>query len=181
MIFGHHLEIVIVAIAGFSFTSASLFAQSEPSRGQNPRRQELERRFKERVGALVQRRLQLTPDQMTRLQATNRQFEQRRILLASQERDLPKELRSQLLLGDKADQNKVSQLLEQSFRIQRQRLDLAESEQRELAKFMTPVQRAKYFGLQNELRKRAQELRPRGVKRPPNRRGTLRPKAPRGM
>lgn len=172
--------IFFVAIAVFALSSSS-FAQVAGGGGQNARRQELERRFRERTGELVQSRLQLTADQMSRLQATNRQFEQRRIQLTSQERDHRQELRSQILSGDKADQNRVSLLLDQTLRLQRQRLDLAESEQRELAKFMTPVQRAKYFGLQGELRKRTQELGQRGMKRPPNRRGPLRPNAPRGM
>jgi Spy/CpxP family protein refolding chaperone len=63
--------------------------------------------------------------------------------------------------ADAANQQKVAGLLDQLMRLQRQRLDLVEGEQRELAKFLTPVQRAKYLGLQNQLRQRMQELRDR--------------------
>jgi hypothetical protein len=63
------------------------------------------------------------------------------------------------MMGDSANQAKVSQLLDQSVQIQRQRLDLLQSEQRELGKFLNPVQRAKYLGLQTEMRQRAQQMR----------------------
>ena len=65
------------------------------------------------------------------------------------------------MLGEKANQNKVGQLLDETLNLERQRLDLVQSEQRELAKFLTPVQRAKLFGIQNEMRRRTQEMRMR--------------------
>ena len=151
-----------------SFTAA--VAQVPPQGGGMPgeggsRRQMLEQRLRERTGELVQRRLQLTPDQMTRLQATNRQFEQQRTALVMKEREIRRELRQQLVSGV-ADQNRVAALLDQAMLMERQRLDLTQNEQRELAKFLTPVQRAKLFGLQNEIRQRAQEMRTRPMGRP---------------
>jgi integrin beta 8 len=125
---------------------------------QGARRQMLEQRLRERTGDLVRRRLQLTDDQMTKLQSTNRQFEQQRMSLIGKEREVRQELRRQLTSGT-ADQNRVASLLDQAMQLERQRLDVQQSEQRELAKFLTPVQRAKLFGLQNEMRRRAQELR----------------------
>jgi Spy/CpxP family protein refolding chaperone len=91
------------------------------------------------------------------------------------ERDVRRELREQLMSGT-ADQTRVASLLDQAMLLERQRLDLTQSEQREFAKFLTPVQRAKLFGLQNEMRRRAQELR----NRPPGRPGPggMRPRRP---
>jgi len=155
---------------------------------QGARRQMLEQRLRERTGDLVRRRLQLTDDQMAKLQTTNRQFEQQRMSLIGKERDVRQELRRQLTSGT-ADQNRVGVLLDQAMQLERQRLDVMQSEQRELAKFLTPVQRAKLFGLQNELRRRAQELRNGQMQRKgqgqmegqrPMRPGQLRPGAPRG-
>ncbi len=144
--------------------------------GTGPRRQVLEQRLRERTGELVRRRLQLTPDQMTKLQSTNRQFEQRRGALLMKEREVRRELRQQLTSGT-ADQNRVGTLLDQTMQLERQRLDVVQNEQRELAKFLTPVQRAKLFGLQNEMRRRAQELRNRPAARPGagGQRGPIRP------
>lgn len=132
-----------------------------PPQGAQPNqpREVLEQRLRQRTGEMVKRRLGLTDDQMAKLQATNKSFETQRTDLMKRERDTRMKLRGQLLSGDSANQNRVSQLLDQAIQIQRQRIDLLQSEQRELAKFMTPVQRAKYIGFQNEMRQRAQTLR----------------------
>lgn len=132
---------------------------SQQAPGANPRRAELEQRLRQRTGEIVQRRLGLTQDQMTKLQAANKDFEKQRMDLMSRERTTRQMLRAQIMMGDSANQTKVNQLLDQSIQIQRQRLDLLQSEQRELGKFLNPVQRAKYLGLQSEMRQRAQQLR----------------------
>lgn len=159
----------------FLMTSAApVMAQQAQAPAQNERRAMLEQRLRERTGAIVKQRLGLTDAQMTRLQATNKQFESQRTALMTRERDVRRQLRLEILSGDSANQNQVSQLLDQAMQLERQRLDLQQNEQRELSKFMTPVQRAKLFGLQNELRKRAQEMRNRQMEnrgRPPLRRG----------
>lgn len=145
--------------------TALAFGQPTPPAGAKgaepgPRRQMLEQRLRERTGDVVKRRLQLTDDQMVKLQNTNKQFEQQRTALLMKERDVRRELRQQLTSGT-ADQNRVGVLLDQAMQLERQRLDLTQNEQREMARFLTPVQRAKLFGLQNEMRRRAQELRNR--------------------
>ncbi|HEX2723533.1 MAG TPA: Spy/CpxP family protein refolding chaperone [Gemmatimonadaceae bacterium] len=142
------------------------------------RRALLEQRLRERTGELVRRRLQLTDDQMTRLQATNRDFEPKRVELLKKESEVRRDLREQLTSGT-ADQNRVAALLDQTMQLERQRLELVQTEQRELAKFLTPVQRAKLFGLQSELRKRTQDLRngPRQRPGPPGKRRARRPPA----
>ena len=130
-----------------------------------PRRAELERRFHERTGEIVRRRLNLNADQMARLQTVNKSFESQRVSLAMRERETRRALRDELMSSANPNQGKVAELLDQMLRVQRQRLDLVESEQRELAKFLTPVQRARYFGLQNQMRRRMQELQERGQMR----------------
>ena len=153
------------ALLAFSATgTVALAQQSPPPPGQNPRREMLEERLRERTGQMVQRRLELNEDQMKQLQASNRQFEKQRGDLIAREREIRRDLRAQML-ADKPDQNRVSQLLDQSLQLERQRLDLVQGEQRELAKFLTPVQRAKLLAIQAELRRRSQELRDRQLKR----------------
>jgi Spy/CpxP family protein refolding chaperone len=92
--------------------------------------------------------------------------------MIAREREIRRDLRAQIM-AEKPDQNRVSQLLDQTLQLERQRLDLVQSEQRELAKFLTPVQRAKLFAIQTELRRRTQEIRNR-----PLNRGNLRPGRP---
>jgi len=148
---------IAAVIVGSSIAGAQVPGGPKP----DERRQMLEQRLRERTGEVVQRRLGLSDAQMRQLQSTNQQFESRRTQLFSREREIRRSLRSELMLGEKANQNKVGQLLDETLNLERQRLDLVQSEQRELAKFLTPVQRAKLFGIQNEMRRRTQEMRMR--------------------
>jgi hypothetical protein len=126
-----------------------------------PRREALERQLRERTAQVVQRRLGLDDEQMRRLQATNRQFQEQRMALFARERDARQALRREMAADDQANQSRVAQLLDQTLLLERQRLDLLQAEQRELAKFLTPVQRAKLLGIQTELRRRTQDMRRR--------------------
>jgi Spy/CpxP family protein refolding chaperone len=119
----------------------------------------LERQFRERFAEVVKRRLNLNETQMQQLGRVNDRFERDRMQLLRDERRARQALRAEVLAGDSADQKKVAGLLDELLTIQRRRLDLAESEQRELATFMAPTQRAKYFAIQDELRKRLENLR----------------------
>lgn len=150
--------IALIVVAG----SASMaHAQGVPRQDVPPQRAELEQRLRQRTAEVVRRRLELNDDQMARLATVNQQLDQQRMALVGEERQARIALRTEMQAGNSANQQKVATLLDQLLRLQRRRLDLVENEQRELARFLTPVQRAKYFGLQNQIRKRMQELRDR--------------------
>ena len=153
---------LIGAIALASVSGAAGAQRMEGERA-NPRREALEREFNERTAATLRRRLGLNDSQMARLQATNRQFEDQRRELFERERQTRVELRREIMLDDRANQNRIAELLDQTLQLERQRLDLIQNEQRELAKFLSPVQRAKLLGFQAELRRRTQDMR----RRPP--------------
>lgn len=157
---GRRIRWLVVALS-IALVSETAAAQRVPGPGGPQRREMLERQLRERTGEMVKRRLELTDAEMTRLQSTNRQFEQQRMSLFAKERETRQALRREMLAEDKANQARVAELLDQTLSIERQRLDLLQSEQRELAKFLTPVQRAKLLGLQTELRRRAQDMRRR--------------------
>ena len=127
----------------------------------------LQRQFRERLAEVVKRRLNLNESQMQQLGQVNDRFERERMRLLRDERVARQALRVEVLAGDSADQPKVAKLLDQLLVIQRQRLDLTEREQRELAGFMTPTQRAMYFGIQDQLRRRLEELREQRQQRRP--------------
>ena len=127
-------------------------------------RQRLERRLHERMARVVRDQLQLSEEQLAQLTALNQRYEGRRRGLIQGERSTRVELRQQLRLGDRADQKRVAALLDQAMQAQQSRLDLSREEQRELSTFLTPVQRAKYMALQEQLRERVDELR-RGERR----------------
>ncbi|MDP9178120.1 MAG: hypothetical protein M3O61_10615 [Gemmatimonadota bacterium] len=159
------LVFLVTGIAWAGFASAPLHGQrpgdSAFRRPPGQQRQELERRFRERSAEIVRRQLQLNDDQMSRLRAVNQQFETQRLALFAEERRARQALRAELT-STAPNQQKVAALLDELMGVSRRRFDIQASEQRDLAKFLTPVQRAKYFGLQNQLRQRMEEVQKRG-------------------
>jgi protein CpxP len=153
--------LLIASLALAAAFAHSAEAQRPGAQGPNPRRQALERELNERTAAVLRRRLGLNDSQMARLQATNRQFEEQRRSLFERERQTRVELRREVLAEDQASQNRIAELLDQTLQLERQRLDLIQEEQRELAKFLSPIQRAKLLGFQAELRRRTQDMRMR--------------------
>lgn len=126
-----------------------------------PGRQQLEARLRQRLWGITKNRVGFTDDQMTKLAQTSRSFDERRRRLAIEERQQRQLLRSEILAGSAADQTQVAAALDRVLHIQRERIDLQIEEQRAFAEFMTPVQRARYAALQEQLRRRAENLRAR--------------------
>ena len=159
-----------VAAAGIACAASPLVAQrlnQPPAQPGAQGQRGLELQFRQRLAEVVRRRLNLTDSQMRQLGQVNDRFERDRMRLLRDERQVRQALRAEVLAGDSADQNKVGALLDRALKIQRDRLDLTELEQRELATFMTPIQRAKYFGIQDDLRRRMEELREQRQRRVP--------------
>ena len=122
----------------------------------------LEQRFRERFEQLLRTRLALSDAQLAQLIDVNKRLDGKRRELFTEERTVRKEMREQLQAGDdQANQSRVAELMERAIHVQRQRLDLMETEQRELSAFLTPTQRARYMGMQEQLRRRADEMRRR--------------------
>ena len=129
-------------------------------RGRPPaRRQQLEQQLRRRLWNVTKERVGLTDAQMTKLTQTNQRFDARRRTLNQDERAQRALLRNQILAGDRADQKRIAAALDRLQQLQRQRVDLQAEEQRELATYMTPLQRAKYAALQEQVRRRVESLR----------------------
>jgi len=166
-------------VSALLLVSGVLVAQPGPGSGGRggatpAQRAELEARVRERMAEVVKTRLALTDDQTKKLGDVNRKYEERRRLLNDQERDVRMGIRDQML-ADKPDEQKVGDLLDRMMRVQKQRFELVEAEQKELAAFLTPTQRVKYFTLQDEAKKWRQDMQRRSMDR---RGGPGRTKAP---
>lgn len=122
----------------------------------------LEQQFRERLEAVLKERLALTDAQLAFLRDVNNRLDGERRALFREERAVRLEMREALRgAQDQAAQDRVAALLERARLVQRKRLDLMEAEQAELASMLTPIQRAKYLGLQEQLRRRAEEMQRR--------------------
>jgi hypothetical protein len=128
-------------------------------------RAQLEQQIRNRIATQLKNQLKLSEDQFTKLQATNKRFEEKRRLLVEQERDARMSMRDLILAGDTTNQAKVSGALDKMMQIQRQRFELVEQEQKELAGYLTPMQRARYLGMQEQMRRRIEEFRAQAGRR----------------
>lgn len=133
----------------------------------------LERRVQQRIGAIVREQLGVDDAQARRLGEVSARYQQERRALARRERELRLQLRDELQGGEQANQDRVARALDRMLEAQRTRIDIVQREQKDLAAFLTPVQRAKYLVLQEQVRRRledarrAQEGAPRAGGRPP--------------
>jgi protein CpxP len=124
-------------------------------------RDSLEGLVRARMAEVMKRQLSLTDDQSRKLRALSQRLEPRRRALVAEEREVRIALRAQITAGDSAPEAAVTALIDRMLKVQRGRVELLESEQQELAAFLTPIQRAKYLGLEEQMRLRVQEVQGR--------------------
>jgi|SRR5690348_7388870 len=144
-----------------AFVVAAMFASAvaigaQPARA-SAQRPVLEQQLRQRVAAVTKQRLGLSDDQMTQLEQSNARFAPQMQQLLASERETRRQLRVELT-SPNPNQQHVGALIDQTISLQKQRVSIVEAEQKDLARFMTPVQRARYVALQTEFRRRAQEM-----------------------
>jgi len=138
------------------------------AKGQAPARQQLEQRLRTGMARVVKQRIGLSDEQMSRLAQENAQFDARRRQLNRDERAQRVELRAQVVAGQSANQDRIAASLDRILQLQRARIDLQIEEQRQLATFMSPIQRARYAALQEQIRRRLERIRAGGPKAVPD-------------
>lgn len=172
---------VALALLPLSADAQQGAAPPVPAEPRAPGRAQLEQRLRQRLGAIVREQLGLNDTQVGQLGQVNARFEQERRGIAQRERELRLQLRDELQGGDAANQERVARALDRLLEVQRTRIDVLQREQQELAKFLTPVQRAKYLVLQDQVRRRLEDVRREGAgdQAPPRPRrpGALRPRS----
>jgi Spy/CpxP family protein refolding chaperone len=156
----HHMVGRVAARAALAVAlllAATPVAAHGQGAGQGPA--PAERRLRQRLGAIVREQLGLDDAQARQLGEVSGRYERERRQLAMRERELRQQLRDELQGGDQANQDRVARALDRMLEVQRTRLDIVQREQQDLAKFLTPVQRAKYLVLQDQIRRRLEEAR----------------------
>ena len=142
-------------------------AGAQPARAIAPQRPALEQALRQRMATVTKQRLGLTDQQMTQLEQSNARFAPQLTQLLANERETRQQLRLELT-SPTPNQQHVSALIDQSISLQKQRVSIVEAEQKDLARFMTPVQRAQYVALQAQFRRRAQEMARQNAKGNPD-------------
>ncbi len=122
----------------------------------------LEQQLQQRLAQVMKNQLGATDAQMARVMEINATYSARRRALLQQEREIRMSLRQEINGADSTRHAQVAELLDRMLRAQRQRLEILEQEQRDLATVLTPLQRASYFGLEEQLRQRIEGMRGQG-------------------
>ncbi len=108
----------------------------------------------------VRRQLNLNNEQMRTLNQVNTKYDRQRSDIQRDERQARLGLKAAMEDTAAADQNaRIEQQMNALVGAQRRRADLLENEQKELAGFLTPLQRARYSVMQERLQQRLQQLR----------------------
>lgn len=143
------------ALLFLSLAVAGAGAQRPNAEG--PPRQELEARFRQAFARVVRERVGLSDDQMRRLAPINERFAEERLKLQLEERGARMTVQRALRTPELADSAEVSRTLDRLLDIQKRRVELLQAEQRELARIMTPIQRARFMALQDQLRRQVEQ------------------------
>ncbi len=194
LVLGAGLNAPSLLIAQSAATATSARDGAAVGGGQRPKqagraaaekRATMERRLSDRINEVIRQKLSLTDEQFTKLRGVASHVEDDRRALRIEEVRARFALRQELLAGDRVNEALVGELLDRLPKLERRRLDLLEQEQRELSAFLTPSQRARYFALQDELRRGMQDVQRRrmGAATPEDtaespRRGALRLRRP---
>jgi hypothetical protein len=121
-------------------------------------RREIEQRFSNRV----QQDLKLTPDQATKLRATQEQFGTRRRTLMQQQMERRRALDDQMRPGIAANPDSVRKLMDGIHAGRAEMLKIEQDQDREMSSYLTPVQRARYQQMREQFIQRVGEMRREG-------------------
>jgi hypothetical protein len=119
----------------------------------------LRRQIEQRFASRVQEQLGLTNEQTAKLRATSQQFGARRRELHTRYRALRQALSDQLRPGVAAKQDSVAKLTDAMIDLRIASANATRDEMREVAKYLNPVQRARFFVMRDRLRHRMKEAR----------------------
>jgi hypothetical protein len=120
--------------------------------------QQLQQQIRRTLWRVTKQRIGFSDEQMTRLERTTQRYDQERRQLAVEEKAQRVVLRREILADSAASQASIAAALDRIHNVQQRRLDIQADEQKEFATFMTPIQRARFAALQDQVRKRLQEF-----------------------
>jgi len=119
----------------------------------------LQRQVRQAWAGAVRRQLNLNNEQMRTLNQVNTKYDRQRAEIQRDERQARLGLKAAMEDTASADQNaRIEQQMNVLVQAQRRRADLFEAEQKELSGFLTPLQRARFTGLQENLARQLQRV-----------------------
>lgn len=119
----------------------------------------LRRQIEDRFSQHVKEELRLSDDQATKLRATQERFGERRRGLMRQQAERRMALNDQMQPGVAANSDSVRKLMDGLQGGRAEMLKVEQDEDREMAGYLTPVQRARYQEMRRRFLDRVNEMR----------------------
>ena len=122
------------------------------------------------VERAVRTQVQATDDQMAKMRQIELRFRPRRAQLDREEQQVRRDLRQAMMDTTNVDQARIGQLLDKLVGFPGRRAAMIEEEDKALAEVLTPLQRARFHAIQEQIRRRIDQGRggpPPGRGRPP--------------
>jgi len=154
------LALAVSLIAGGAEAQRQGRPMGRPLNRQDQDREALEGQVRREFARLVRERVGLSDDQVLKLGPLTRKYEQQRRTVQSAEREARIKLQAIVVVGAEADSVKINGYVAELMDVRRRRLQIDEEEQKELLTIMTPLQRARYLGIQEQIRRRLEQMRP---------------------
>jgi Spy/CpxP family protein refolding chaperone len=152
------------------YPAAAQRTDSVPQRrGGDSLRHQIEERFASRV----QEQLGLSDEQAAKLRATSQQYGGKRRELRARQRSLHRALAAQLQPGVAANQDSVARLADAMVESKLAAAQITRDEQKALARYLTPVQRARLLVMRDRFRHRVKEAREHHGRHGPRREGRM--------
>ena len=162
------IRAVVLAAAAAAPLSAQLQQRPRVAAAEDSAsRARLEGEIRRNFARVVRNRVGLDDVQMAKLGPISQRYEQQRRQLQIEERETRVSLRQMLRDESTADTAQVSKMLRTLVELQQRRSHVLAAEQIELATIMSPIQRAKYMAMQEQIRRRLEQMRQRRMQLAP--------------
>lgn len=149
-----------------------------PEMQDRERMMRFQQQIEERWGSMVQNQLNLNDQQMDRLRAATRANQDRHRDLNRREEDLHRLVGEQLQPGVAANQDSLGRMLDGLLQARVSHVQSDQQFNRDLAQFLTPVQRARLFIMTRRFEERVGEIRGRMQGRMPMQGGQMQGRMP---
>jgi Spy/CpxP family protein refolding chaperone len=144
-------------MAGLVLAATPLQAQDEA--GDSAQAAEIRQQIETRFGQQIQAALGLTDEQAVKLRSTFQVYNPKRRALESEERAIKRGLQAQLRPGIAANSDSVAKLVTRLLAGKVAYAQTFVDEDREMATYLTPVQRAQFQVMRERLLARIEQLR----------------------
>ncbi|MDZ7780033.1 MAG: hypothetical protein U5R14_08910 [Gemmatimonadota bacterium] len=151
----------VVALAAVALSTAPLDAQRPRDSRSEEDRARLEERIRAHVGEIIRHRLGLSEAEEERLSEVAREFERRRRVIMSRQREARERAKALLEEGEGND-SEAAAVLDRIVALQAEEAELFREEQARLREMLTATQVLEFYRIRIELGRRIRELRQGG-------------------